>query len=422
MLEIVAEFSKDIYYVEHFHYENCVDTLVFSGQDGLHHFQNDCQTGFYKIKTDLLQIALQFLEMHRPLTLLEDITLGLESAAVTNLMLAGEYLIGIVNLTKLAFFNHGFKSALLQDNFSKDVLSSITKTFDLSYMLNSGHFIVRMEILGLKAAQNLIVLSKDLFLALFGLETYKRQANVLLVFLDNGHIWYLVLTDLTEPQFLYSLTDSCVKVYVNKANDCLILHSKNKVVSFVVNSNLLDIKEKWKENKNDYLENFCHNASFCDDKKKLTIEKNVVMTKKEGLSETFSCEEEINSLRKSLNQLCLQKNTLKQLINLRLATLKEVQPLANLSADTSDIFIICFSATYVEVKLKQQHESCLPFYIVFSSKNNSRTFCSDSISIKVSLDITRCFDVLFCLFYQNEIWITSNVINCLPSVSCADQT
>ena len=415
MLEILTEFSESVYYAEHIHQKNCEVTVIFCGRNRLYQYQDDFKLEFFTIERSLLQLAIQWIRLRKKLKLLEFLSSILKEVSITNLVFAGNYLIGIMNQTKLAFFSDDYKSALLNGNFDKNILSLILRTVDLSCMLKTDCFIVYIALFGLQSTQNSLTIEKDLYLAMFGLENYKRRTNILLLFLSNGHIWFLPLHDMSKPQFLYSLCDCCIKTSVNQNGDCVNVYSKNKMVSFKSNLGLLDVKETWINSKNGKIINFC--SETCDDccPGKLIVEEKTVMIRGGCLSNACTNEEKINILRMSLNSLCTQRDTLKELIKSRLATLKQLKPLADASAETKDFFDLTFSDKWLEVEIKADYQAFLPFCMILSAQTHSRTFYSNLNSLKIPFDTAQHFNTALCLLCQNGIWITSNPTRFQPS-------
>ena len=412
MVEIVDEFTENICYAEHIHEDQHVITILINDNDKVYQYENDKRIGFYRLSQHLRQLALQFVHLSKDLTLLEEVASKLQTVPLIYYIFAGKHVIGITKNKSMVLLNEKFKNQLLEGR-AQDLSDCIVNTYDLSSFVCGKHSIVYIAPVSLVESPDYHVLNKDLYLSLFGLDALTYKFQVLLIFLNSGHIWYLFLKNEAIPLYLCSIDDICIKVC--SQNSTLVVFTQNKkVVSFEVNHDSFKVAESWINVEKGSSVNFCNNDDTnCrwDCPSSLLIKNRALLKSKNVVKVELNLEAQLNNLRATLNSLEIEKQDVTDLLKRRFQVVQQFESLANMTTNYEKLIDFEFKENELHVRWIRHDFEHLPFCVILSSKGRSETFYSKSQSLKICSQNVRRYCRALCLFYGSGIWIICGSID-----------
>ena len=405
MLKQLDEFAKPVNFLHHFHCGNDVISIVASGGRVFKYF-NDVKVGCYKLSTNSFQIVTQFMQLGKDLKLLESANSCFEKSGILNVTFAGKFVLGILQRTTLIFFKNDFKDLLLKGEVYY-VESFIAKTFDLSSMLSESSYVVYIALLGLGDGTDIHILSNELYLALFGLEAFKFRHQVLLLFLSDGQMWYLLLKDFSIPKYLFSFNDECIKVFVDETGlNLTVLTKEQCLFKFIAKNETFQVTKSWNNVSTEFFPNICNlsTTNFHSCTPSLCVKDKSVIYITEVQYLQLNHEEQLDRLRTELITCDLEKRALLKLKQECLNTLKTFETFANFSATEAKPIEIVFTPKTLEVHWLSSTLSFRPFSVVLLSSNSSEAFFCNENHFLIPAKTALKYSNVMCLFYEKEMW------------------
>ena len=407
MLDIIDELSDPVDLVEHIHSHQIVITIVSSGKR-LHLYHDDNKIGWYKIAQSFWQLALQFIHIEKDWKFLQKVMPYFEQACISNVVFVGNFTVGLLCNSTLAFFLDDFKNRLLNNDFNEGLNILITRKIDLSLILNKQAQIVYIALISLCNGPNLFVISQDLYLSLFGLEAFKCKYQVLLLFLCNGHIWYIFLKDSAIPIFLYSIDGKCRKLFTNVLSSTLTVYTdRRRSYRFVADADTYNVTKFCDYSNQEFVENYCDHMVLPGEscQPNLHVRDKTVLYRRDLQSVELSHEECINNLRTALRDVEIDKDTYNDLVKKRFLALQNLESLAILSS--SEEKLVDFKLT--EGSLELHRSSTLVDHrmlcVILTSDFASTTmYCKEDL-ITIPVETALKYQNVLCLFYENELWV-----------------
>ena len=407
MLQILDELSNPVDFVEHFHNDRSIITLVSSGER-VFIYENETKVGWYMLPKSFLQLAGQLVQLGEDLKKLEYAMPGFELSSISNILFVGNFVVGILNRTALVFFKNDFKECLLKgciDNIEK----LISKNFNISAVINDHNCVVYILLVSLHVGPNLHTLNKDLYLALFGLEALKSGNQILMLFLSDGHIWYILLNDTFALKYLYFLDNDCAKVYCDKTGESLTVCTKGLVsYTFSAENDTFRVEKSWNYSKNNCssVTNFCNSANenhqLCS--LRLSVEGKIVFKKNVQHLE-LNHEEQLHRLRTSLNDLEFEKQTFTALVDERFKELQMIETVATFSSTESNSVEFLLTPDALDACWVSDTLNFRPFIVLLSTKSISEAFYSNVKRLHIPVKTVLPYNNAVSFTFIDGLWL-----------------
>nr|XP_002127406.1 uncharacterized protein LOC100177550 [Ciona intestinalis] len=426
-MEILSEFPEPIQYLGHYHSQDEVYTVATCGNNWIHcfkgkekHFSVQCCSSFAPL---LLYSVIEIRKLTAEKFL--GYAKNISTCEVENMVVAKGKVFGTSENQDLVVISAKFLLELFENKVSTlnkmmDYVEQNTSLAEITQ--NSKIKISFLKVVSFNEENNCLWMNKDLYVAMFGKVTEKRLL-VLLLFLENGHIWYILLESGGKPVFLYATDCCCVDAYTDKTS--LKVLSKNGKVTSIKKSNLnkFSVKEDWlhlKDTPETKCPNFCsQRISFKNCKGGLVADGCFLLWEK---TINLQAETDFNVMLNEVEDLELRKSALTTLVEEKNVEYKRKQLLCKVSAEGSNLFHFLFCENEVEIKLDDK-VSCPQFEVVCTNEKKIKTFHSSYRVVRIPACEVVNFTHLSCLFIDKNgaVQVGSKDLNVLMLLRNSDR-